>query len=111
MFTFTQDYLIMIVTLVHVCVKADFIDAFIEATRKNHEQSINENGNFRFDVIQDVADPSSFILYEAYENEQAVIAHKETAHYLTWRDTVATWMAKPREGIKHKMLFPAKASS
>lgn len=98
----------MTVTVVHVYVKPEFIDAFIEATRKNHEQSVIENGNLRFDVIQDVADPSKFILYEAYENDQAVIAHKETAHYLTWRDTVASWMAKPREGIKHKLLFPEK---
>lgn len=98
----------MTVTVVHVYVKAEFIDAFIEATRKNHEQSVIENGNLRFDVIQDVADPSKFILYEAYENDQAVIAHKETAHYLTWRDTVASWMAKPREGVKHKLLFPEK---
>lgn len=98
----------MIATLVHVFVKPEFVEAFIEATRENHAQSVLEKGNLRFDVIQDAADPSRFILYEAYENEQAVIAHKETAHYLAWRDAVATWMAKPREGIKHKLLFPEK---
>lgn len=97
----------MVVTLVHVHVKPEFIQPFMEATRENHEQSIKESGNFRFDILQDAADPAKFILYEAYQTAQAVAAHKETPHYSKWRDTVATWMAKPREGVKYTLLFPA----
>lgn len=98
----------MIVTLVHVHVKPEFIKLFIEATRLNHERSIEEDGNFRFDVLQDSQDPGKFVLYEAYASDKVIAAHKETPHYLTWRDTVAPWMAKPREGIKHTLLFPVK---
>ena len=98
----------MIVTLVHVQVKPEFINAFIEATRANHENSIQERGNFRFDILQDAHDPAKFVLYEAYESDQAAAAHKETSHYATWRDAVGSWMAKPREGVRHSMLFPAK---
>ena len=98
----------MVVTIVHVYVKPEFIQQFIEATRVNHEQSIKEKGNLRFDILQDDKDPSKFVLYEAYTSEQEVAAHKETAHYLKWRDTVANWMAQPREGVKHKMLFPSQ---
>lgn len=97
----------MTVTLVHVFVKQEFIEAFIEATRTNHENSIKEPGNLRFDILQDAQNPSKFILYEAYVSEQAVAAHKETAHYSAWRDTVAPWMERPREGFKHTLLFPA----
>jgi len=97
----------MIVTLVYVQVKSEFVNVFIEATRENHENSVKENGNIRFDILQDANDPAKFVLYEAYTTEQAVAAHKETAHYLRWRDTVAPWMAKPREGVKHNLLFPA----
>jgi len=97
----------MIVTLVHVYVKPEFIPAFIEVTRENHENSIKEPGNLRFDILQDAQDQGKFVLYEAYVSEQAVAAHKETSHYAKWRDTVAPWMAKPREGVKHKLLFPA----
>lgn len=92
----------------HVTVRPGFADAFIEATRENHERSVLEPGNFRFDILQDAADPHKFILYEVYENEQAAAAHKATPHYLKWRDTVAEWMAKPREGVKHHLLFPGK---
>lgn len=98
----------MIATLVYVQIKPEFLKAFIDATNENHENSIKEKGNFRFDILQDANDSTKFVFYEAYESEQAAAAHKETAHYLKWRDTVANWMAKPREGVKHKLLFPEK---
>jgi autoinducer 2-degrading protein len=96
----------MIVTLVHVWVKADKINEFIEISRKNHQNSIEEPGNLRFDILQDVSDPSKFTFYEAYESEEAVKAHKNTKHYEVWRDTVANWMVKPREGVKHFVVCP-----
>ena len=101
----------MIVTLVHVQVKPDFIEAFIEATRENHENSVKEKGNLRFDILQDPNAADKFILYEAYESDQAAAAHKETSHYFKWRDKVMPWMAKPREGIKYKMLFPKRSDA
>lgn len=101
----------MTVTFVHVRVKPEFIDAFIEATRENHEQSVKEPGNFRFDILQDAEDGGKFVLYEAYAHKEAVAAHKETAHYRKWRDTVAPWMAEPREAVKYTMLFPGRAES
>jgi autoinducer 2-degrading protein len=96
----------MHVTLVHVQVDPVYIDDFIAATRLNHEASIQEPGNRRFDVLQSPENPSHFILYEAYVTPEAAVAHKETAHYLTWRDTVATWMAEPRQGVRYDGLFP-----
>ena len=38
----------MFVTLVHVHVKPEFIDAFLDATRANHEGSVRETGNVRW---------------------------------------------------------------
>jgi autoinducer 2-degrading protein len=96
----------MIATLVHVYVKPEFIEPFIKATRLNHENSVKEPGNICFDILQDAKDPGKFVFYEVFVSEEAVAAHKETAHYIAWRDTVASWMVKPREGIKHTVLFP-----
>jgi (4S)-4-hydroxy-5-phosphonooxypentane-2,3-dione isomerase len=96
----------MHVTLVHIQVKSGHIDDFIAATRLNHEASIREAGNRRFDMLQSPANPAQFILYEAYASEEDAAAHKQTAHYLTWRDRVADWMAKPRQGIRYDGLFP-----
>lgn len=97
----------MVATIIYVQVKPEFRQPFIEATRQNHERSIQEPGNLRFDILQDLQDPNKFVFYEAYTTEQAAAAHKETLHYQKWRDTVADWMAKPREGVKHNMLYPA----
>ena len=96
----------MIVTCVTVYVREEHIDDFITATVKNHNCSIGEPGNLRFDVLQCTTDPSRFMLYEAYESEEASAAHKETAHYQEWKKTVADWMAKPREGVPHNVICP-----
>ncbi|HHM04901.1 MAG TPA: antibiotic biosynthesis monooxygenase [Gammaproteobacteria bacterium] len=96
----------MKVTLVHVRVKAEHVNDFIAATRLNHYASVQEPGNLRFDVLQDATDPQSFILYEAYRSEADAAAHKKTQHYLSWRETVAGWMAEPRRGEPYSGLFP-----
>jgi (4S)-4-hydroxy-5-phosphonooxypentane-2,3-dione isomerase len=88
----------MIVTIVSVRVKPGTREAFIKATVRNHEASVREPGNMRFDLLQDEADPESFVLYEAYATKENASAHKETAHYLAWRDEVAGMMAEPRKG-------------
>lgn len=97
----------MHVTLVQVHVKADDVDAFIEASRLNHEASAREPGNRRFDVLRDPRNPTRFVLYEAYATEADARAHKETPHYLAWRETVADMMSQPREGVPMEGLFPA----
>ena len=94
------------VTAVHVLVKPEYINDFILASTKNHLSSSKEPGNMRFDVLQDAGDPGKFMLYEAYEDEDSAAAHKQTAHYLEWRETVAPWMARPREGIKYSGICP-----
>lgn len=97
----------MQVTIVHVAVKPDHIDDFIEASRRNHEASVREEGNLRFDVLQSADDPTRFVLYEAYADAAQAASHKETDHYKTWRETVADWMAKPRQGEAYNGLYPA----
>lgn len=96
----------MVVTCVHVVVAPEHIEDFITATRVNHEGSIREPENVRFDVLQDLSDPGRFMLYEAYESEAGAAAHRETQHYLIWRDTVAPWMAEPRRGIAYAAIAP-----
>ncbi len=96
----------MVVTTVLVHVKKDFIQDFINASRENHLNSIKEAGNRRFDVIQSTEDSSRFLLYEAYETPEDATAHKTTAHYEKWRDTVASWMEEPRKGVSYISVCP-----
>ena len=96
----------MIVTCVHLNVKPAVIKSFIDATIENHLESVKEPGNLRFDVIQQADDPCRFMLYEAYETEIAAANHKNTAHYLKWRNAVQDFMAEPRYGIKYNIIEP-----
>lgn len=96
----------MYISCVTVFVKKEHIQEFIDASIKNHQGSLKEPGNMRFDVLQCIDDPSRFLLYEAYEGEEAAKAHKTTPHYLEWKKTVDPLMAKPREGIPHRVIAP-----
>lgn len=86
----------MQVVLVHVHVLPERVEDFVVATRANSEASIHEPGIARFDVLQSEDDPTRFVLIEAYRTPDAPAAHKETAHYATWRDAVAPMMAEAR---------------
>jgi len=96
----------MLIVHVHVHVKPESVEAFREATIENARNSIREPGVARFDVFQQADDPARFLLVEIYRNAEAPARHKETAHYATWRDTVAPMMAEPRTSVKYTSVFP-----
>lgn len=96
----------MNIVLVQVHVRPEFVEAFKQASVENASNSVREAGIARFDVIQQADDPTRFILVEVYKSTEASAAHKETAHYLKWRDTVAEMMAEPRQGVKYSNVFP-----
>jgi quinol monooxygenase YgiN len=91
----------MLVVQVHVHVKPEHAEAFINATRANAVESLKEPGIARFDVLRLDTDPNRFVLMEAYRDPEAPARHKETPHYLTWRDTVAPMMAEPRSSVRY----------
>jgi len=95
----------MYVVSVTVHVKPDQVDSFIEATLDNARNSRGERGNVRFDVLRCEDDPTRFLLYEAYLSKDDFAKHQQTEHYLRWKETVADWMAQPREGVKHHSIF------
>jgi (4S)-4-hydroxy-5-phosphonooxypentane-2,3-dione isomerase len=85
----------MYIVHVFVHVKPEFIAAFQETARDNAQNSVQEAGIARFDVIQQMDDPTRFVLVEVYRMVEDTHHHKETAHYARWRDAVADMMAEP----------------
>lgn len=100
----------MIVRGITVSVKTDAINDFIAASLENRSGSIREPGILRFDVLQSEDQPDLFYLYEVYTDEAAALAHKETAHYKKWKETVEPMMAAPRQGKSFTPLAPADSS-
>ena len=96
----------MLVVHVHVHVLPDQVEAFRAATLDNARASVQEPGVARFDVLQQQDDPTRFVLVEVYRTAEAPGAHKETGHYLRWRDVVAPMMAAPRSSVRLANVFP-----
>ena len=97
----------MLIVHVFVHVKPESVEAFKKATAENARESVKEPGIARFDCVQQLDDPTRFVLVEAYRDAEAPARHKETAHYARWRDTVAPMMAEPRSSVKYANIFPA----
>lgn len=98
----------MLIVMVHVHVLPGTADAFVAATRANAAASLGEPGVLRFDVVRELGDSDRFVLVEVYRDDAAPAAHKATAHYATWRDTVEPMMAEPRRSTKYEAVAPSE---
>ena len=98
----------MYIVHVFVTVKPDVIDDFTTASLANAKASILEAGIARFDVVQQMDDPTRFVLVEVYRTADGPAKHKETDHYRRWRDTVEPMMAAPRTSLKYVNVWPGE---
>jgi quinol monooxygenase YgiN len=96
----------MLIVHVHVHVKPESVADFKAASIENARSSVQEPGIARFDVVEQQDDATRFVLIEVYRSPDAAAAHKETEHYVKWRDAVATMMAEPRHSVKYNDVFP-----
>ena len=96
----------LLIVHVDIAVVPEELEAFLAATADNAAASRDEPGVVRFDVLSDRADPSHVVLVEIYRDEAAAAAHKETAHYARWRDSVAPMMARPRKATRYVNTSP-----
>jgi quinol monooxygenase YgiN len=99
----------MLIVHVFVHVKPEAVDAFATATLENARNSVQEPGVVRFDVLRQEDDPTRFVLVEIYRTGGDPALHKETTHYLTWREAVEPMMAEPRRSVRYRPLFPDDA--
>ena len=77
----------------------DQVDAFIDAVSLDGVGSTHEEpGCLRFDVYQNVKDPTEIYLYEVYANPDAFEYHKGTPHIKQWVETVKNMYDTSRDG-------------
>ena len=95
----------MLIVHVFINVKPEMVKQFKNETAENVEGSINEPGVIRFDLIQQIDDDTKFVLVEVYRSEEAALVHKETPHYIKWKNNVEEMMQEPRKSIKYKGVF------
>lgn len=96
----------MLIVHIHIHVKPESVADFKQATLENARSSIQEPGIARFDFVEQQDDATQFALVEVYRSPEAVTAHRATAHYAKWRDTVEPMMAEPRQRALYNPVFP-----
>ena len=96
----------MVVRIITVRVKAGSEAEFERLTTENHEASLTEPGVMRFDVLKDTDNPGTYYLYEAYRDEAATMAHKETDHYHYWKEQVGPLMEGDRTSVAGVPVVP-----
>lgn len=97
----------MHIVLVHIQVKPESIPAFLALTLDNARNSRMEQGVVRFDVLQQQEDPAKFVLVEVYRQPHDQEMHRQTDHYLRWRDGVKGLMAADRVGVRYTNIDPS----
>ena len=84
----------MIALIVEINIKPGFKEQFMESMLGDARGSNNdEPGCLRFDVLQDNEDENKLHLFEVYEDEAAVEAHRNAPHFIKWREECADWFA------------------
>ena len=96
----------MVAVLVHLQVKPECLDQFLAETKANARNSRKEPGVVRFDLIQQVDDSTRFALFELYRDDQAIEAHRATAHYAKWRDAVPSLLVTERTRAIYRAIEP-----
>jgi autoinducer 2-degrading protein len=77
----------MFIVLVKVQVKPELLDEFTSAILNNATLSVQRDpGCHRFDVLRQEDDPTKWVFYEVYDNEQAWMLHRSAAHFLAFKE-------------------------
>ena len=79
----------MNVTLVEINIKPERVDEILEVFRANHPEV-----------------KTRLFIYEAYKDDEAVLAHKKTPHYLACVEKLEEMMSQPRQKRSFIGLLP-----
>lgn len=80
------------VLLVEFVIDPPHIAAFGAALADNAAASLTEPGCRRFDVCTDPQRPGRFVLYEIYDDADAVVAHLAASHFKVFDLQCAEWV-------------------
>ena len=77
----------------HLRVREDIIERFRDRLLRHARISLEaEPGCNRFDIHQEGSDPTLFLLMEVYADEAALEIHRNSPHYLQFREDVKDWV-------------------
>lgn len=85
----------MIIHTAHLVCKPEHIEAFHSRLQRHAGTTLaREPGCKRFDIHQNAENPGLFLLYEIYEDQTALDAHRASPHFIEFRKDTADWVAE-----------------
>ena len=96
----------MLIIHVQAHVNPEDVDAFCRAAVENARAGIGEPGIVRFDVLQQIDDPTCFVLVQVYRDEDSAVRHQQKDHYSRWQGMVAGMLAEPQTLVRYSSVFP-----
>jgi quinol monooxygenase YgiN len=105
--SFEEESMELSALVVKIRMKAEYREQFLEqmwADAVGSEK--HEPGCLMFNVVRDSADPNVLHLFEVYQDDKAVDAHKKAPHFLKWLETTKEWLAAPPEVTPCTTVYP-----
>ena len=69
----------------------EHLEEYLANVKLHARNSASEPGCLRYDVLQDIEDPTTICLFEVFADEDAFNAHLATDHYKWWMDASRDW--------------------
>jgi quinol monooxygenase YgiN len=83
-----------VISAVDLEISPDQLQAFIAAIKENAAATIQEPGCRQYDVLQSTANPNHISIYEVYESDAAVQAHRASEHFKKYLATTGKMVVK-----------------
>jgi quinol monooxygenase YgiN len=93
----------MLTIIVRYESKPGVSDAVASALSKLIEPTRREPGCLQFVVYRSQEEPGEFVIYEQYADDDAVAAHRQTAHYLEMHEVVPAMLAGRQKGVYEEL--------
>ena len=81
----------------HLRTRQEVVERFRDRLLRHARISLDaEPGCLRFDIHQETEDPNLFLLIEIYADQAAFDLHRNSQHYLLFREDVKNWVDERR---------------
>ena len=100
----------MFILHVNIDVKPECLETFLQEARDFGRESVKEPGCLRFDVIQQLDDPTKCMLLEVFRTDEDAEFHRTTPQYLRWLEIAPPLVVEPRIRIRYEPIVPEPAA-
>ena len=99
----------MISLTVHLEVEPGRVEDFLDAMADNAAHARCEPGCRRFEVHRSLERAEVFVLWEVYDDLQALAAHHGSAHFHRWLERSAGGLIRSKHSLRCEVIDPVEA--